>query len=149
LSRTRTATSSTSSGASKTPLILNVFSNGGSSSDDDSGRDLKSPPENNYAEMHASTSRTTQGEEELVPGEINTKHGSINVSPEGHTQGTGASHRSDPRSNYFPSVVSATPEVLPDYYSTSTQNLKSSQETIASWTSNRTTKGRSKHRLDL
>jgi hypothetical protein len=55
-------------------LISKVFSNDGSISDDDSGRDLKSPPENNYAEMHASTSPTTQGEEELLPGdEINTK----------------------------------------------------------------------------
>ena len=148
LSRTRTPASSTSSGARKTPLISNVYSNEGISSDDDSGSDLKSPHENN-AEIHASTSCTTQGDEELVPGAINTKHGSINASPEGHTRGTSASHRSNPRSNYLPSVVSATPEILPEHHSTSTYNRKNSQETIASRTSNRTTKGRNKHRLDL
>ncbi len=115
-------TSTYSGSASKTPLRSNVFSNGGSgssTSDEESGEDLKSPPKNNHAATHASTSHTTQSEEELVPGEINTKHGSINVSPEGHTQGTaGASHRSD----HFPSVVSATPE----HHSTSNRNRRSS-----------------------
>ena len=132
---TRTPTSSSSSGARETPLITNVHSNDGI---EDSGRDLKSPLEN-YAEIHASTSHT---------GAINTKHGSINASPEGSTRGTNASHRSSPRSKYLPSVVSATPEILPGHHSTSTYNQKNSQE-IASRKSNRTTKGRSKDRLDL
>lgn len=135
LSRTRVAASSTSSGANETPLISNTFSNGGSSSDDDSVKDFKRPP----------TFCTTQDDdEELSPGEeINS------ISSEGHTGGSSALHRSNPRSNNLLSVVSATPENLPEHHSTSGYNRKSSNATLASRKSSRMNKGIKTDRLNL
>ena len=135
LSRTRVATYSTSSGANETPLISNTFSNGGSRSDDDSVTDLKRPP----------TFCTTQGDdEELLPGgEINS------ISSEGHTRGSSALHRSNPRSNNLPSVVSATPENLQEHNSTSGYNRMSSNATIASRKSSRRNKGIKTDRMNL
>jgi hypothetical protein len=131
-SLSRTSNTADSVSASKTPLRSNVFINE-SIYDEESGTDLASPS------AHASASPASQGENELVPGEINTNHGSISVSPEGHTQGTGALHQSDQRSN-IPSVVSQTPEDHP------ASNRRSSQQTIASRTSSRLTKGSRKDR---
>jgi hypothetical protein len=128
--------------ASKTSLRSNVFPNE-SSYDEDSGTGLESLPANNQAATHASASCTCQGEEESVPGQIDTSQGSTNVSPEGHTQDTGALYQSDQRSN-IPSVVSNTPEHHPP-------SRRSSQQTsLASRTSSRLNRGcREDDRMNL
>jgi hypothetical protein len=128
----RTANATDSVSASKTPLRSNVFTNESNYDEEPGG--LAS------SRSHSSASHTSQGEDEVVPEEINTSHGSTNCSSEGHTQGTGGVlHRSDQRSN-IPSVVSQTPEDHP------ASNRRSSQQTIASRTSSRLTKGSRKDR---